>query len=82
MKSIIIRSPNGIADYTEVLNSDGTRISGVTAVDVRIRARGLVEATLQLEGVQLELHAVEAALRRKPGFWARTWALLLGEVPA
>lgn len=80
MKSIVICCANGIANHTEVTTSDGARISGVTAVDVRIRAGGLVEATLQFEGVELHLLADEVTFKRKPGFWARAWNLFLGEV--
>jgi hypothetical protein len=80
MTSIVIRSPNGIANDTVVSLPDGTPIRGITAVDVRIRADGLVEATLQFEGVELDLTAQEVTAKRKPGFWERAWGLFLGEV--
>jgi hypothetical protein len=82
MTSIVICCPNGLADYTVVSTPEGVPIRGITAVDVRIRAGGLVEAILRFEGVELDLTAEQVTTRREPAFWRLWRRLYLGRASA
>lgn len=80
MSSIIIKS-KGCADYTDVFSPNGEPLRGITAIDVRIRPGGLVEATLQFHDVELDIVAEDVRAVARPPWWVRALSCLFGAVP-